>query len=475
MEVLYGGTVFLTHENIIPFLKFGITFQIDELVNLCCVWLQETGLYDEMGQLLEDNIEKRLKLLEKLAPRVRQHSAGSAGSSHSSHSENLDHSSPSTSPDSSSPPSFSSLRLSEKRWSKAPEVQNYSSSAARPKVSGDVSLVPLRSKMRSDNEREWKPTSVKKRIGARHYVTHDETRFEEGTTPAAIVGGDSLNNLDSMNNSTSSQKGWKMAFSKKNKPPSSKPSPVPVSRPCQTSPNLSKWRSYTLTDVERLCSSMCVYPEFVKLEVVVSWVTQTQNITPNSRQELLTRLLGDMDPLLLSDRYIGMVQEDLKVSHGLSLPDNFSNNFGDVFSDEKSGSGCKFLALQWSVSTAEDLTKLRSKVTVSGKSLSYLSFFGDCGLCSKFGKQEMVLKMVDGTPCYDLKTNNFRKKYPSSGVSGNHYHPDTVFHWFIRTKIHKKSCSMVSLITTEYSRVLDILNMNNMFKVVCLQLNKKLR
>ena len=474
--------MFVTHDNIIPFLKFGITFQIDELVNLCCVWLQEKGLYDEMGQLLDDNIEKRLKLLEKLAPRVRQHSAGSAGSSLSSYSENQDYHSPSSSPDTSSPPSFSSLRLpepqsQEKRWSKAPEVQNYSSQAARPKVSGDVSLVPLMSKMRSDDEREWRPASVKDRIGSRHYVAHDEMRVENVTISKPIVGGNSLNNLDTISSSSSAQKGWKMAFSKKSKPAAPKPTPVPVSRPCQSNPDLSKWRKYSFSDVERLCSTQCVYPAFVKLEVVISWVTQTQTSFSDSRQELLTRLLGDMDPLLLSDRYLGMVEEDLNSSHGLQLPDNFSNFIGDSYSDEKSTSESKFLALQWSVSSSEDLSKLRSKFTVSGETQSHLSFFGDCELCPKAGKQEIVLKMIDGTPCYDLKTDNHRRKYSRTGapVSGNHYHPNTVFHWNIRVKTGKRVCSMVSLITTEYNEILDIVNKNNMFKVVCLQLNKKVR
>ncbi|XP_063679662.1 uncharacterized protein LOC134815112 [Bolinopsis microptera] len=194
LEVLYGGAVSMTHDNVIAFLKFGITFQIDELVSPCCVWLQEKGLYQEIGLLLVHDIEKRLKLLDKLVPRVRQHSAGSAGSSLSSRSGSQEYDPPSPDPCSPDPdcsPPFSSLLsplhlldhpvLNEERWSKAPKLNlGSSSSSTRPKVSGDACLVPLMSKMRSDDDKEWKPNSrpLKGRIGFKS--SHDENREEKG-------------------------------------------------------------------------------------------------------------------------------------------------------------------------------------------------------------------------------------------------------------------------------------------------------
>ena len=60
LKVLYGGNLLITHDNIIPFLKFGITFQIDELVNICCVWLHDKGNQKEREVFLDSDLEKRL-------------------------------------------------------------------------------------------------------------------------------------------------------------------------------------------------------------------------------------------------------------------------------------------------------------------------------------------------------------------------------------------------------------------------------
>ena len=207
LEVLYGGNVFLNHDNIIPFLKFGIKFQIDELVNICCVWLQENGLYEDLGLLLNTDIDKRLKLLDKLIPRVRQHSAGSAASSLSSNSDCPDYDPPSSSPDppSSSPdPTFnssetnffapSSLNRSEEpvrgeeRWSRAPRVRTRCLSGC-PKVSGDICLDPRRSRMRSDDEKEWKPSyqRVTRRYDQKFvFHNHDHNREKDGVIPDPI-------------------------------------------------------------------------------------------------------------------------------------------------------------------------------------------------------------------------------------------------------------------------------------------------
>ena len=470
--------MFVSHDNVITFLKFGITFQIDELVNVCCVWLQEKGLYQELGLLLVNNIEKRLKLLDKLVPRVRQHSAGSAGSSLSSRSGSRDPPSPDPcSPDPDCSPPLSSILsplqlalndhpvLNEERWSKAPKLKlGSSSSATCTKVSGDACLVPLMNKMRSDDDKEWKPNSrpLKGKIGFR--ISHDENREKEGAIPDSL--GQSLNSLDSFDKFPVLQKGWEMApTKKKNKPAPPKLASVVVNPAAQSNPNLSLWTEFSLSDIESLCSSKCVYPEFVKLEVVIGWVTGSKNTISGSWQGLLNQLLIDMDPLQLSDRYLSMIEEHLSKSFGLNLPLNFASNIRNPYDDERPGSGSKFTALQWSVSLPDDLSKIRSQ--------NYLSFFANCELCQKKGKQEVVLRLVNKTPCYDLKTGSFRKDVPRLGMSlPDHYHSNSVFHWFIRVKTSMRFTALVSLITTDFKDIVKLVKTDSKFKVVCLQINK---
>ena len=63
LDLLHGGRVSLNSNNVCFFLRFGIQFEIDELVKTCCVWMDENNISNGLKILKEPRTEKRLHLV----------------------------------------------------------------------------------------------------------------------------------------------------------------------------------------------------------------------------------------------------------------------------------------------------------------------------------------------------------------------------------------------------------------------------
>lgn len=193
----------------------------------------------------------------------------------------------------------------------------------------------------------------------------------------------------------------------------------------------------------------------------MAWITEGPHSLATSWQDQIDHLLGNIDPLQLSDRYISMVNDHLESRFRVRLPSQFDNHIINSFEDEVTGSNSKFSAIQWTLNHHNDYPALSSQ--------GHVSFYGSCAVCERKEKQEFVFKTAKEMPCYDLRTDQHRTL---TARYTNHYHPNTVFHWFGRLGKHK-NCTFLSMITHSLEEVMEAYSGEPNCKIVCLQLNKQ--
>lgn len=228
-------------------------------------------------------------------------------------------------------------------------------------------------------------------------------------------------------------------------------------------PNLANWKEFSSEEMVKLCSPLSDYPEFAKVEVAIFWIAEHKLGKPLSEtQSLFEKMIEYIDPLSLSDRYIGILDCYLNTwKQRIFFPPHFSPHIQNPFNVDDPKSKSKYNMHIWNLSYEDDLQELQSD--------SRLSFFSDCQLCNK-GNQETILKLTNRSPCYEVKVENHRRKVNKPGVVYPvHFHKNTVFHWLIKYGF-KWNHKILSLITHDSKAVKEVARDKGNIKVICLQL-----
>ena len=419
----------LDSSNIAAFLKFSVQFDIYELINLCAVWMENNNLYRESEKILnETDRSKSLDIIscinfKKIAGNkdsMMNHQSISSDEEEYIDLEEICSSFTDTTIETHHTNGHTSTTVSSKGHGRlAAELSSLASPASTVTVTASpastVTAVPS-------------PTN-----------SQDTESHQTGPSPGSDI---------------------RDGPGKWQKVPQTKIKTQPILKNpvTQYKPNLAKWPHFSPEDFLRLGSPLCPYPEFAKLEVGIAWLANSELNTPQC-QNLMDQFMANIDPLDLSDRYISLLNDYMN-SWNVSFPPHFKKHIKNCYVPDDPASDSKYFMHLWTLQKG-DLAELRN--------FNFVSFFAACPLCDK-GTGENVMKLVQQTPCYDLKIDQYRRKKHKNGiVYPVHFHSNSVFHWLIKTGSGNRPV-LHSLITNSLQTVLDTLEKHDKLIVICLQL-----
>ncbi|XP_063682317.1 uncharacterized protein LOC134817130 [Bolinopsis microptera] len=422
LELMYGGQIMLDSSNIQAFLNFSVQFEINELINLCAVWMENNNLYLESEKIL--NEQDRSKCIDMIScinfKKISENKNSMMNQSISSDEEEyidleeICSSFTDTTIETHHTNGHTSTIVSSKgRGRLAAEL----SSLASPSSTATVTTVPASTNSHDTDSQQTEPSPGSN-------IRDGPGEWQKVPVPQTKI---------------------KTELILKN----------PVT---QYKPNLAKWPHFSPEDFLRLGSPLCPYPEFAKLEVGIAWLANSELNIPQC-QNLMDQFMANIDPLDLSDRYISLLNDYMN-SWNVSFPPHFKKHIKNCYVPDDPASDSKYFMHLWTLQKG-DLAELRS--------FNFVSFFATCPLCDK-GTGENVLKLVQQTPCYDLKIDQYRRKKPKNGIIYPvHFHSNSVFHWLIKTGSGNRPV-LHSLITNNLQTVLDTLKKHDKLIVICLQL-----
>ena len=398
LELLYGGFILVDSDNIIPILRFSVQFEIAELLNLCAVWLVKHDLYQDCGLLTETVQEKKLKLVDKLRVRLKKRLRNGPildpvpdfeEPTVKSNSDippadddvadpALGDAAPAPGDAAPAPADAAPADVVESDYqlffspdldyvdhyypNEAPEdTYELHQNGFTPPLPGSIDLDCLEleemqyvDSAHSSNFRGYEDDNAATAVGSQAmavpYNDLDTLDFipHQSPSPSNNITADDYPPLYSKialeafpplaSQQTAS---WQTVAPKKAAKPMAALAPANHYKP-----SLTKWKKFSIQELERLCGPLCVYPEFVKIEVAIGWVMSSSKSVSDS-QALLANLLGAIDPLTLSDKYISTMQEYLDLSRKkLALPPNFYKHVRHPAKDDLPKSKSKFMCYQ---------------------------------------------------------------------------------------------------------------------------------
>ncbi|KAL5262723.1 hypothetical protein ACHWQZ_G008205 [Mnemiopsis leidyi] len=450
LELMYGGEVELDSTNIAIFLKFSVQFDINELLNLCAVWMENNNLFRESEQILnEQDKSKCLDIISCINFDKSTFDRNSYQNGFSSEEEYIDLEEICS--------SFSETTI------KTEQTNGHTATivSSRGRLAAELSALAT----------PTHPTEPAKYPNSQQYTnehSQNNQQYQSEYTNGHLASNQYKTNGHSKRTSPSLEKTnqageWTKVPTKTKLSVLNKTETETISKNPVTSfkPNLGKWSQFSSEDLLMLGSPLCPYPDFAKLEVALAWLANSE-LTSHQVQVLLDQFAENIDPLNLSDRYISLVSNYL-ASWDVSFPSHFKPHIRSSYITDDPGSKSKYFMHLWTLQRG-DLAELRE--------LNYVSFFAKCPLCDQ-GTGESVLKLVKETPCYDLKVDNYRRKRHKHGIEYPvHYHPNTVFHWLITTGSGSKPI-LHSLITTSLQGLQNILKKHDRLIITCLQLKSR--
>eukprot|EP00116_Pleurobrachia_bachei_P001826 sb/3462088/ len=241
-----------------------------------------------------------------------------------------------------------------------------------------------------------------------------------------------------------------------NPPPSHSPPLLPTPEPplkTKYRPALAHWRDLTENEIRRFCSPDCSYPDFVKLEVAISWVNNWGK--PNyMSQDFFRQITESLNPLEIGHKYLTLVEKCLGAQNKtLQLPGHFlSHLHSTAFVEDIPSMPARYFTHFWS---------LRNKQNYNGdldemRTTDMIHFFAKCPMinCTR-GTQETIFRLVNKTPCYDLRTmEEDRKRGKKGGINYPvHFHQSSVVHWVILDCQNTKKPKLHFLTTSTYQEI----------------------
>ena len=227
--------------------------------------------------------------------------------------------------------------------------------------------------------------------------------------------------------------------------------------------DIREWKTFTEQQIFQLCGSNCTNPDYIKIEVVIGWLENSDKPV-DYVQTTFDKLLGNTDPDSLSDRYISIIGEYLSATYAnkVSLPFNFQPYLNDPSVDDNPTLSSKLISNLWLVREP-----LRKALSFRGR----CSFYTKCFKCPWHnGKQEIVFKLSDGVPCYDLLTDHSRNRVLTETTPLSHYHPSSLLHWVILVGSPLKLVSCVTASRLSVFKTITGTCEKDRVRLVCLQL-----
>ena len=412
----------LDSSNIAVFLKFSVQFEINELLNLCAVWMENNNLYRESERIL--NEKDKSKCLDMISCINFEKSIFDRNSHQNGY-------------------------ISEEEYIDLEEIcSSFSETTIETEhTNGHTATI----------------VSSRGRLAAELSTLANQTSTPE---PAQSLNNQLKTYGNSQRTTPAPEKKnqeWTKVPTKTKPAVQNKTKTDTISQNPTTSfkPNLGKWAQFSTEDLLMLGSPICPYPDFAKLEVAIAWLGNSE-LNSQQCQVLFDQFAENIDPLNLSDRYISLLSNYL-ASWNVSFPSHFKPHIRSSYANDDPAFNSKYFMHLWTLQRG-DLVELRD--------VNYVSFFAKCPLCDK-GTGESILKLVKETPCYDLKVDNHRRTKQKYGIEYPvHYHSNTVFHWFLTTGSGNRPI-LHSLITTSLQGVQNIIKKHDRLIVACLQLKSK--
>ena len=502
-------------DNLVFFLRFSVQFDIDELLQICNSWMSANCFYQDINISVEPSTQSRLKLVNKIQARIRRESSESTNSvsiSQSSYEGTaLEHETIDVSSEKKDKEVILNARFlskgsrnfpvtnkscngtllqsqhpceTEEKWTKDPSVL---SAAPKTTLGGDnhtptnnVTLnfnsslaeqIAASRTMRCDNVAAKQHFPKSNRWPSGHDNRSDNNDDKENikfSCENAQVVTDifpNQNSLNSLHSFDDVDYGWQKVSCKKKLPATHKISKNPS--PKQITFDLANWMDFSIQDILRLCSSCC-YPDFAKMEVTISWLT-SPNCIFKDWQGFLDQVFANFTPENLSGHYLSDVSKYLRHFFDIQLPQNLEDFIVKHYvKPELDNSTFKYKSQRWRVSRQQDIDNLLAN--------KHHSYFVECHLCDRKPEwQEMVLNLVNRTPCYDLaNVDRFSGARQSRYRQIKHHHSNTAVHWYMtRTSVAengRKAQDFISFITTDYEKVLRTIATEKAFRVHCLQI-----
>ena len=423
----------LDEKNISVFLKFSIQFDVVELLNLCAVWMESNKLYDQSELILnETNRVERMHLANKIEFNPDQNPTKCniypISREHASSDDFIE---------------FNDFLTN----SPIQEVNPLN----KPSLN-DIESPLLATKAKTLSQESDRPVG---RLSAELYTLASQSMtYSKECTPDIDNAGES-----SYCRTQKETSGQILLPKNENNYDTVKKNPVIIYRP-----NLADWKEFSGNEMLQLCSDLSDYPDFTKVEVAIFWIAEHTKVESlHNVQCLFDRMLKNIDPLSLSDRFIGVLDYYLgSWKERIHFPAHFVSHIGNPFTPDDPASKSKFNMHIWNLSYEDDLEEIQND--------DRLSFFSKCMLCDK-GNQETVLKLSSCLPSYKvIVKESHRRRTKKYGVEYPvHFHKNTVFHWLIKYGI-KKNHKVLSLILNDSKTVKNVLKHEENLKVICLQL-----
>ena len=412
----------LDSSNIAVFLKFSVQFEINELLNLCAVWMENNNLYRESERIL--NEKDKSKCLDMISCINFEKSIFDRNSHQNGY-------------------------ISEEEYIDLEEIcSSFSETTIETEhTNGHTATI----------------VSSRGRLAAELSTLANQTSTPE---PAQSLNNQLKTYGNSQRTTPAPEKKnqeWTKVPTKTKPAVQNKTKTDTISQNPTTSfkPNLGKWAQFSTEDLLMLGSPICPYPDFAKLEVAIAWLGNS-DLNSQQCQVLFDQFAENIDPLNLSDRYISLLSNYL-ASWNVSFPSHFKPHIRSSYANDDPAFKSKYFMHLWTLQRG-DLVELRD--------VNYVSFFAKCPLCDK-GTGESILKLVKETPCYDLKVDNHRRTKQKYGIEYPvHYHSNTVFHWILTTGSGNRPI-LHSLITTSLQGLQNIIKKHDRLIVACLQLKSK--
>ena len=423
----------LDSSNIAIFLKFSVQFEINELLNLCAVWMENNNLYRESEQILnEEDKSKCLDMISCINFEKSTFDRNSHQNGYISEEEYID------------------LEEICSSFSETTIETEHTNGHTATIVSSRGRLAAELSALANHTSTSEPGRSLNSQLNSNGHSLNNQLKtngHRQRTSPAL---------------EKKSQAGEWTKVTTKTKPATQNKTETILQNPTTSfKPNLGKWSQFSTEDLLMLGSPICPYPDFAKLEVAIAWLGNSE-LNSQQCQVLFDQFAENIDPLNLSDRYISLLSNYL-ASWNVSFPSHFKPHIRSSYANDDPSFKSKYFMHLWTLQRG-DLAELRD--------VNYVSFFAKCPLCDK-GTGESVLKLVKETPCYDLKVDNHRRTRHKHGIEYPvHYHSNTVFHWILTTGSGNRPI-LHSLITTSLQGLQNIIKKHDRLIVACLQLKSR--